>query len=474
MELTAAIQEALLVMLCYDASPRGARLVRTLIRPTEFDAYYREIAEAAEKHLDKYGKPPSEHTLDLVESLKSRHKSAADIYDNIFNSMQGTKEGLQPEWVLDEAQTFATQQRLKYGTMKVLEHLERGGKQDIAQALAAMDEARKSSFELFSPGLLLNDPKQALRFLDSSIADVLPVGIKELDRLGFGPARKRLHVLVGLRGKGKSWWLIHLAKQALMHRNKVVYISLELSEDEIAQRLVQSIFSVSKRSEAIKRMRFKCNELGHFIDLKPMDLKPRKALTSPSIERYLRKRVELLQTKPRIYIKQFPSGQVSMRDVEAYLDGLQGAQSFIPDLILVDYPDLMKHDPKHKREELNKIYTDLRGLAIQRNTRVAVVSQGNRPGETAKTLQMHHLAEDISKGDIADVLMTYNRTDAEKRLGLARLYIAKGRTDVDGFTLLLAQAFAIGQFCLDSARMVRAAPYWERLEPDEKPKDDEE
>lgn len=462
-DLDIAIQEALVAMLCYDDSPKGARLVRTLIRPKQFDAYYRDIAQAADKHLERFGRVPGEHTLDIVESLKAKQESAADIYERIFQSLQETAKGIQPEYIVDKARTFARKQRLKDGATKLIESLETD---DLDAAEKAISESLKSSYDLFDPGMLFNDPRQALTFLDEDDTQNFPTGIKELDKLGLGPARKRLHVFFALYRMGKSWWLVHLAKMALLNGKKVLYVSLELSKEDIAQRLQMSMFAVSKRDEIIKRMRFKTNEFGHFLKMDQKTISKRLHFKDKRIRKKLLKKMQPLMNKPSLYVRQFPTGSITVRELEAFMDGLQGSLGFIPDLLLVDYPDLMQFDPKFERQELSKIYKELRGLAVSRNMAVAVVTQSNREGESVKTIKGKQVGGDFSKLQTADYVLTYSQTEAEHALGLARIYQLKGRTDMDRFTLLIAQAYGIGQFCLDSARMVRADGYWHSIEGD--------
>ena len=122
--------------------------------------------------------------------------------------------------------------------------------------------------------------------------------------------------------------------------------------------------------------------------------------------------------------------------------------------MILDYADLLKVDPKNYRIELGALYQELRGLAVERNMMLATASQANREGAGARVVLDTHTAEDFSKIGTADFAITYSQTQAEKQLGLARLFVSKARTDEDRFMILITQAYATGQFCLDSIRMV--------------------
>jgi len=148
--------------------------------------------------------------------------------------------------------------------------------------------------------------------------------------------------------------------------------------------------------------------------------------------------------------------------LRGYLDSLEMSRRIVPDLLLVDYADLMSIGTRDYRHELGNLYKDLRGLAVSRNIAVATASQSNRSSLDAKIITGGSVAEDFSKIATSDVVLTYNRTEAERTIGTARLWVEKGRNDADKFTLLISQNYATGQFCISSTRMM-PRKYWEAV-----------
>jgi replicative DNA helicase len=475
MELTTAIQEGLLALLCYDNGPKGARLVRALVPWQFYDPFFRDVAEQAEKYLTRYKRAPGEHTLDLFDTLKARRKEHKDLYHQILVSLQQTKDEINPEYVLTRAAEFAEHQRLKTGLTKAVELLQSDKEGSVAEARSALQAASRSSYDAFSPGLLLNDPDQATAFLDDE-DDYLQVGIPEFDKYNLGPVRKGLHLFVGLPGRGKTWWGIErLGKQALLRREGVVHVTLEMSEHKIAQRYMQSLFSVSKRREPLKRMRLRRDELGRLTGMKEILIPERPSFQDVGIGRHLRDKVRRhLKRMPRLYVKEFPTGNLSVRGLEGYLDALEGSQGFIPSLLIVDYADIMETDAKNYRFSLDAIFKGLRGIAMERNIRVATFSQGNRESESLgqKVMGGKNLSEAYAKAFTADTIITYNQTEEERQLGLARLYAPKVRGDVSGTRILISQAYAIGQFCMESAIMANDSDYWGQVNKDKGGSDD--
>ncbi len=137
---------------------------------------------------------------------------------------------------------------------------------------------------------------------------------------------------------------------------------------------------------------------------------------------------------------------------------MEAAKNFIPDFILLDYADLMDHDPKHKKNELEKIGVDLRGIAQKRNLAMVSFSQINREGMNKKA-DLKYLAADISKAATSDSLFMLSQTEAEYELGFARIINLKARNEEKFVQVGLSQNLAIGQFCIDSIPM-HGKKYW--------------
>jgi hypothetical protein len=119
----------------------------------------------------------------------------------------------------------------------------------------------------------------------------------------------------------------------------------------------------------------------------------------------------------------------------------------------VDYPDLMKLDASNMRLEIDQVYKELRGIFVSRNLAGAIVSQGNRTSEKAKNVTSGMVAEAWSKIAHADCVITYNQTEAEHKMGLARLYVSGGRNDEDKISLVISQNYTMGTFVVDSILM---------------------
>ncbi len=160
-------------------------------------------------------------------------------------------------------------------------------------------------------------------------------------------------------------------------------------------------------------------------------------------------------------VKQFPTGSLTISGLQAYLDLLESTCDFVPDLLLVDYADLMYVDERDYRIGIGQLYKHLRGIAVERDFAIATASQANRGGVGAVHITERNVAEDFSKIATADTIITFNQTVEEKRLGLARLHVANSRDDGDNITVLITQNYTRGQFVIQSALMQPV--YWDNF-----------
>jgi replicative DNA helicase len=444
------LQENLLVLLSFDEE--RAPIIRNSIDVSLYGGQYRIIAARIYDYIDRYKKPPKDHLPDILDDkLNGENPREAGLYEDIITSIHEAREGINTEYVMSQLATFNRRQSLRTVAVELAKALQRDTEESLEEADKLIEKAKHKSMDLFDPGLRLDDKKHALDFLNLNDT-CFPTGIVELDKRGFGPTRKEYWQLIANTKKGKSWALTHLAKMAIIHRLRVVHITLELSQDRTAQRYFQAFFSISKRREKFNVTRFEKDELGRISGLTPQTLNPALAFEDKNIRKKLEQKID--EFGPRhlnnIFIKEFPTGQLTLNQLEAYLSNLEVSERFIPDLLIIDYPDLMKTDKNNLRGSLDEIVKGLRGLAVQRNMAVAAVSQTSRGSANAKEENIDKVSEAFTKIQHADTTITYSQTKAEKELGLARLSVGAGRNDDSNLTIVVSQNYGTGNFVIDS------------------------
>lgn len=454
-------------MLCYDADKRGAKLVRAIVPTSAYDVYFKLIAEAAIAYIDKYRKPPGEHTLDIVEQLQTKRPKDAEILEEHYQSIEETwRRRINRDFILSRAELFARQQRLRAAMNEASAVLgdDEVDEETVNKTEAILAKARKVNATGFDPGIFLHDTARSLRFLETEDTDQFLTGIKVLDQLRIGPARRRLFMFQAPYGTGKTWCCCGIGRAGLQNRLKVCHVTLEDSEQEVIKRYVMTLFALTEReADIVEFGKFKRDELGRFADFKIKTLRRRAGFDTRGIARKIERKIALFaKSHPKLLIKGFPSRHLTIDGLEAYLDALEGAAGFIPDELIIDYPDEMAYDPKFERQELSQIYSRIRAIATTRNLAAVVPTQSNRAAEGDKAMRGRHTSKTYDKNAIADTIVMYQQTEPEQALGFARLHVDKARGRKGKFNVLISQAYGIGQFCMDSVLMTDSV-YWGAL-----------
>lgn len=456
--LSGALQENILTLLCF--SDTHCKLVRAAVTPHLFESsVFREVAGHAIDFIDQYGEAIKEHLPDHLEGiLQGDDERKAKTYKKLLANIFASRDEINGDYVISQLHKFVRQQSLKAGLVSAVEALDDGRPDD---AELALQKALKTQINVFEPGMSLDNASDIAAVIDTPEEEGFTLGIPALDDQGIYPRRKELFALVAARGRGKSWFATHCAKRALLQRWSVVIITLEMSEKRYSARMLQSFFSISRRDAKVRVTRLELDREGELSELL-LDEMERDTMRDPDIKDKLAKKAKrTFRNRKPLRIKSFPSGTCTIGMLRAYLENLLTSEGWSPDLLIVDYPRLFNLDAKNLRIELGKANVDLRGMCDEMNMAGVILAQGNREAETATLVTSEMVEEDISLKATADVVLTYSQTKAEQALGLARLFADKVRNDTSGIQVLITQAYAVGQFALESMKLGK--DYWDLM-----------
>ena len=452
--LSAALSLSLLAMLAFDNE--NAALIRNSIEAEDFSGVvHRHIAGQLYAYIDQYGKPAGDHLPDLFEEDVEDERQGS-LYQQQIDAIIDVRTNYNAGYVLNKLEEWTRRQRLSKGVRAAFKLIDAGS---MSEAENVLEDALRRRLVAFDPGLTLPEVLKGMKSLEQEALDSVPLRIDTLDKKLLGPTRKELMVLIAAAKRGKSWFLIHAGKQAYLQRWKVLHVTLEMSEQRTGVRYLQSIVGLTRRDAMrIHQRVFVKDDLGRLIHVDVEDAGIRPGLLEPDGQKLIKKKMKELRGLDRLMIKAFPTGSLTVSSFKAYLDALERTQKFIPDCIIMDYPDLMKISSNEYRLELGNVYKDLRGVAVERNCAMVTATQANREGADSKLVTDTHVAEDWSKIAISDCVLTYSQTLDERKLGLARLFVSNARNEEDKFGVLLSQQYSTGQFVIDSARM--PDDYW--------------
>ena len=444
-QMSAAHQDNFLMLVCYDAEV--APLIAAVIDEGLFTTQvYRDIASTALLFLDSFREPIGDHLADeFAEVLEGDDKPKARMYRDVLLNMRELKEeGVNVEYCLRHLRAWVNQQRFKVALTEAADMLLNG---NYSEARERVEKFQSMSDGVFDGGTeIATDPAA---FLDDIPHPEL-IGIPQFDRIGMGPEPGTVLTFVAPTGRGKTWFLVHAGKLMSMTRHRVLHVSLEMSESRIKRRYVQAFLAISKREATTNVARFITNDKtgrAESIDLREIRT---PTLVDNDVRENIEESMKRIAKSVRIRVKQFPTSSVSIKDIEAFMDQEERLSGRQFGALALDYLDLLAIDAANLRVETGQAMKDFRRLVGERNLMGITASQTNRSGEDTKLVTMKHLAEDYSKGHTSDRVITFNQTNAERRLGLARLFAAKNRDDESGYLVVISQAYGIGQFVLDS------------------------
>ena len=220
-----------------------------------------------------------------------------------------------------------------------------------------------------------------------------------------GLGQKELGVVIAPTGAGKSMALVHLGTQALREGKTVIHYTLELQDTVVASRYDSCLTKI-----------------------------PLETLTSFKEKIY----EEVLEIKGKLIVKEYPTKTASTQTIRNHLEKLR-MRNIEADMIIVDYGDLLRQVryQKEKRNELESIYEELRGIAVEYKAPVWTASQTNRSGLNAEVITMEAISEAFNKCFIADFIFTISRTIDDKVANTGRLFVAKNRNGPDGLVFPL-------------------------------------
>ncbi len=457
-----SLQESILAALIFDEKAGAA--IAAQITPAHFDETYREIAERVLEYRRKYGRGPGVAHLDDLFDKRLQENNRPSRTRRLLTDLVSLASELNGDYVVARTQTFVREQQLKGALVEANARWEQGGEALAPEIEGILHTALKFRSQTLDAGTFFSASDHSLRFLDRKPTDGISFGIDELDDINLALHPKEMTLYIGPKGTGKTWAAVHIGKQAVhVAHKRVVHITCEVSEEIILQRYCQAFFNAATNPSEFARTTLDFDDNHKLISFRTHAAVPKWDFTSSDARKELRKLITPYGTRfsRRLVIKNFPAGTLTIPHLEAYLDFLEQEHKFQPNLLIVDYPDLMKQDTKDLRISLGRTFVSLRGILADRNMAGFFPTQGNRTSLKAERVRSSMVSEDISKINTADIVLTYSCTEAEEERGLGRLYVEHSRNSRDNVTVVLSQSYATGQYVIGSALMTPA--YWETL-----------
>lgn len=403
---------------CFITDTSFWRKIHSKLSPSLFSKFHGDIFKIFIEYFEKYNNLPSkEITINIIKEnqlLPENKDFIINIVTDIFNISDKTN---QLDYYKDAIKEFITNKNVMEALVDSMDLFSAGKYKEIADIVA---EAVKDADTDENLGIdFLNSAELLEGQLKVDTIETPFEGINKILHGGLG--RKELGLILGGTGAGKSWIMQTIASHALLKNFNVVYYTLEMSDVSVATRFASII--QEKNSDDVNGK--------DIIEIK--NTLKSKGLGS------------------RLFIVEFPTNSADILSLRNNISALYNHYSFKPDLICVDYADLMRPKTSYseKRHEISSIYGDLRRMAGELNAGVWTISQVNRSGFDKRIITVNNIAEDFNKATICDFIMSVGREIKDRQGGTGQVFIAKNRRGKDAMEFDMTMKFEKGKITMD-------------------------
>jgi replicative DNA helicase len=365
------------------------------------------------KYFSEYHTIPSLETLS-IEVKKIDNEILRIALTEALREAYKAADSKDLEYVEAEFISFCSNQQMKKALMTSVDLLNVGDFDGIRRLInnamkAGEDKNIGHDYALDVETRYRDNDRHAIPFPWPVFNDLTQGGIGSGD----------LVLMFGNPGGGKSWAVIAMGAFAAALGYNVVHYTLELGEGYVGKRYdaVFSGIAVDKLDEN-------------------------------------RKAVEEIigQVKGKIVIKEYAPKRASLETIEAHIQQLENQNEFKPDIIIIDYLDLLrgKGGRKERKDEIDDVYTEAKGLAKTLNIPIVSPSQANRTGAGKNIIEGDSAAGSYDKIMIGDIIISVARNKKSKVNGTGMWHFMKNRYGADGLTFKSTIDTSNGKIVIDS------------------------
>jgi len=362
--------------------------------------YFQESSEKLlfteiESYVNKYNTMPTQEALAIeidkrVNLTDDQHKKTIALVKQITID----PEVSDTKWLIDATEDFCQEKAIYNGIMQSIQILDDKNKSnteklDKGSIPKILADALSVSFDNHIGHDFIDDAETRYDFYHK-VERRIPFDLDYLNRITKGGlAEKSLNIVLAGTGVGKSLFMCHCAAANLTMGKNVLYITMEMAEERIAERIDANLMNV---------------ELDRLIGM------PK--------ETYLRK-VESLRekTKGKLIIKEYPTASANVNHFNHLLNELKLKRQFIPDIIYIDYLNICSSARMKMGSSINSytyikaIAEELRGLAVEHKLPIVSATQTTRSGYTNSDVGLEDTSESFGLPATADLMFALISTE---------------------------------------------------------------
>ena len=401
--MTERIEETILRNLIYNE--QYYRKVVPFIKADYFQEYHEKIVfEEIADFAAKYDKVPTKEVLTI--NLQNR----GDLTEETFkDSVQGinslSDDWVDYDWLLDSTEKWCQDRAIYLALMQSIKIADGGDKKFTKGAIPSiLQDALAVSFDEHIGHDYIEQSSDRYEFYHRK-EEKIPFDLEKFNFITKGGLpNKTLNIALAGTGVGKSLFMCHMAGSALTQGYNVLYITCEMAEEKIAERIDANLLNVNVKD---------------IVELP-------EVLFSSKVNEIAKK------TRGKLIIKEYPTASAHVGHFKALLNDLNLKKDFKPDIIFVDYLNICA-SVRYKGAIVNSytyvkaIAEELRGLAVESNVPIISATQTTRSGYGNSDPDLTDTSESFGLPATADFMFALISTEELEQQGRIMVKQLKNR-----------------------------------------------
>ena len=381
------------------------RKVVPFIKADYFQEYnekilFEEIADFAAK----YDKVPTKEVLTI--NLQSRGDLTEETFKDTLSGLNSLSDDwIDYDWLLDATEKWCQDKAIYNALMQSIKIADGGDKKlDKGSIPSILQDALAVSFDEHIGHDYIEQADDRYEFYHRK-EEKIPFDLEKFNYITKGGLpNKTLNIALAGTGVGKSLFMCHMAGSALSQGYNVLYITCEMAEEKIAERIDANLLNVSVKD---------------IIDIP-------EVLFRSKVQEISKK------TQGKLIIKEYPTASAHAGHFRALLNDLQLKKDFKPDLIFVDYLNICA-SVRYKGAIVNSytyvkaIAEELRGLAVETNLPIISATQTTRAGFGNSDPDLTDTSESFGLPATADFMFAHISTEELEEQGRIMVKQLKNR-----------------------------------------------
>ena len=378
------------------------RKVIPFLKKEYFEGEHKIVFNEIVSFVNKYNKLPTKESITVDMTTAGTLEPVSGLVDIVF-----TPEPVNEEWLLNSTEKWCQDRAIYLAIMESINVID-GKNQSLTKNAVPeiLSDALAVSFDTNVGHDYIDNSDDRFDFYHR-VEDRLPFDLENFNDITKGGIpNKTLNIALAGTGVGKSLFMCHVAASSLMQGKNVLYITLEMAEERIAERIDANLFNLPiDQLESLSKKMF-----------------------DDKIAKIAKRNIG------KLIVKEYPTGAAHASHFRALLNELKLKKQFEPDIIFIDYLNICSSSRMkglggaiNSYSYVKAIAEELRGLAVEFNVPVFSATQTTRSGYSNTDIGLEDTSESFGLPATADFMFALISTEDLQRLGQMMVKQLKNR-----------------------------------------------